>query len=549
MTDGFGGHAGEHHVKRRAVEVGDVHRHLNDPAIREGKSERLDAGQPTRPFANRARDGLSDLQPVRRQIDIEGHERLSGADDGGPRGRVGHGRAKVWLPRGVLEFLGEALESAASNVFETASFGTSRGGFVEKDRQVTRHAECSRHVTSHVDTVGQRDAADGHKGDHVGGADARMDASMVAEVDTSDGDSHQVDGRSSDRRRGPGEREHAAVVRDVPVNVEERRSSRRHGGPAGVHDHRIASLADVGDALDNSHATNLPWHAGGRMGLYSARALGIIPRATMSDTHRLESEPGRGASDRETRAEALLVEGLDRYFIGDFEGAVHVWTRVLFLDRTHARARAYIERARTALGERQRRADEMLHAAEELLATGQLDRARSLLQQAARTSTDDGRIARIWSELERGERAQGAGSSIRTMAASDVAQGPVWRPGHGAVSTFVMAGALGALAMALLTSPAVREWTRGRSAVGPAPGVVRLAAPEVLSQSEAALVRARTYANRGQLAEALAALERATAPEVRSAAHALEIEIQAALLLVATVGDGALDSTRATGAP
>ena len=38
----------------------------------------------------------------------------------------------------------------------------------------------------------------------------------------------------------------------------------------------------------------------------------------------------------------------------DYEQAIHVWTRVLFLDRGHARARAYIERARSALAERQR---------------------------------------------------------------------------------------------------------------------------------------------------------------------------------------------------
>ena len=40
--------------------------------------------------------------------------------------------------------------------------------------------------------------------------------------------------------------------------------------------------------------------------------------------------------------ESLLVAGLDRYFAGDYDGAIHAWTRVLFLDRRHARARAYI---------------------------------------------------------------------------------------------------------------------------------------------------------------------------------------------------------------
>ncbi|MDQ3071329.1 MAG: hypothetical protein M3R55_16555, partial [Acidobacteriota bacterium] len=39
--------------------------------------------------------------------------------------------------------------------------------------------------------------------------------------------------------------------------------------------------------------------------------------------------------------EELLIAGLDRYFAGRHEDAIHVWTRVLFIDRGHRRARAY----------------------------------------------------------------------------------------------------------------------------------------------------------------------------------------------------------------
>ena len=46
---------------------------------------------------------------------------------------------------------------------------------------------------------------------------------------------------------------------------------------------------------------------------------------------------------------------------GDYDTAIHVWTRALFLDRGHARARAYIERARSAQAERQRESEELLH--------------------------------------------------------------------------------------------------------------------------------------------------------------------------------------------
>ena len=49
--------------------------------------------------------------------------------------------------------------------------------------------------------------------------------------------------------------------------------------------------------------------------------------------------PDAGA-DRLGQAEALLVDGLDCYFAARYEDAIHIWTRVLFLDRSHARARA-----------------------------------------------------------------------------------------------------------------------------------------------------------------------------------------------------------------
>jgi hypothetical protein len=72
---------------------------------------------------------------------------------------------------------------------------------------------------------------------------------------------------------------------------------------------------------------------------------------------RSATDSGSTPSDRAALIEQLLLAGLDHYFSGDYEQAIHVWTRVFFLDRGHARARAYIERARGALGERQREAE------------------------------------------------------------------------------------------------------------------------------------------------------------------------------------------------
>ena len=67
------------------------------------------------------------------------------------------------------------------------------------------------------------------------------------------------------------------------------------------------------------------------------------------------------SGDHDAKIEQLLLVGLDHYFASQYEHAINVWTRALFLDRNHARARAYIERARSALAERQRQSEELLH--------------------------------------------------------------------------------------------------------------------------------------------------------------------------------------------
>jgi len=106
---------------------------------------------------------------------------------------------------------------------------------------------------------------------------------------------------------------------------------------------------------------------------------GAPPR--MSEPLRTEpADPGPlSEADRAARIEQLLLSGLDYYFGGDYEQAIHVWTRVAFLERGHGRARAYIERARGALAERQREAEECLGRGVEAYQAGDFDTARRLL--------------------------------------------------------------------------------------------------------------------------------------------------------------------------
>jgi tetratricopeptide (TPR) repeat protein len=104
----------------------------------------------------------------------------------------------------------------------------------------------------------------------------------------------------------------------------------------------------------------------------------------MTEPQRTDSAktPPSTDAERAARIEELLVSGLDHYFAAEYEQAINIWTRVVFLDRDHNRARAYIDRARTAIAERQRESEELLHRGREAYKAGDVERARDLLTRA-----------------------------------------------------------------------------------------------------------------------------------------------------------------------
>ena len=87
-------------------------------------------------------------------------------------------------------------------------------------------------------------------------------------------------------------------------------------------------------------------------------------------------------AERDARIEQLLLTGLDHYFANDYDQAINLWTRVLFLDRHHDRARAYIERARSAQAEQQREAEALLHQGLDAFNGGDVAAARQLVVDA-----------------------------------------------------------------------------------------------------------------------------------------------------------------------
>ena len=123
--------------------------------------------------------------------------------------------------------------------------------------------------------------------------------------------------------------------------------------------------------------------------------------------------------DQDAKIERLLLTGLDHYFAARYEDAIHLWTRALFLDRGHARARAYIERARSALAERQRESEELVHTGAAAFQRGDVDTARDLLISAVERGGFHDDVQALLERVNRLEVAAGRGQiparAVRTQ--------------------------------------------------------------------------------------------------------------------------------------
>jgi len=249
-----------------------------------------------------------------------------------------------------------------------------------------------------------------------------------------------------------------------------------------------------------------------------------------------DAEP-RDDADRESRIEELLLSGLDHYLAGQYERAISVWTRIVFLDRHHDRARAYIERARSALAERHRQGEELLHSGVTAYNTGDIDRARDFLTRAVEQGSDTAdvfldRLNRVGSTPVASDVRIDARPRLR-MRAPRVPLAP--RRGGW------VAAALAALAVAvtmLVGGLPIGTWLSEFQGAAP-PDVPQAIAEEplpIVRPSETALARARTLYAGGRLRDALRALDHISlADPYRAEADRLRVDIQRDLLAAAGV--------------
>jgi tetratricopeptide (TPR) repeat protein len=269
----------------------------------------------------------------------------------------------------------------------------------------------------------------------------------------------------------------------------------------------------------------------------------------MSDPLRTDpltpAESERDAAQRDAKIESLLLAGLDHYFASDYAQAIDVWTRALFLDRNHARARAYIERARSALGEQQRESDELIHNGVAAFERGEIEAARQLLNAAVQRGgahevalaflTRIDRVSAVPPPIPDAPVVTAARTPLRPSAQ------PVGHRGGWLLPTLVTIAALATVGYALASWDKVRVLlpnialgSGSASDLAPARAVQE---PLVVPSSSAtALDRAKALFASGRLYDAIRAVDlvRPTDP-LRADADTLKANIQRELLAHAQV--------------
>jgi tetratricopeptide (TPR) repeat protein len=263
----------------------------------------------------------------------------------------------------------------------------------------------------------------------------------------------------------------------------------------------------------------------------------------MSEAHPSDAPRASDTSpsaERDAKIEELLLVGLDQYFGGRYEQAINIWTRALFLDRSHARARAYIERARTALAEAQRESEELLQNGVAAFHRGEGDEARRLLLSAIDRGAPSEEALAVLERLNRLEAAVTVSPQRRTVRqqASTGAKPiesrsrPIAVMAAWAAASVVVIG-LSGYAVGATRFEWLSQWLDGPSGILVTPVARDLALP-LPRRGEMALARANTLAAAGRLREALATLDAIglTDPE-RADADSLRGDIQRQLLALA----------------
>jgi hypothetical protein len=261
------------------------------------------------------------------------------------------------------------------------------------------------------------------------------------------------------------------------------------------------------------------------------------------DPLRSDMRPAEALSgtERDARIEQLLLAGLDEYFAHRYEHAINLWTRVLFLDRQHDRARAYIERARRAQAERQRESDAALHQAVAAFHAGDVTRARKLVTDALDRGASPDEAHGMLERIERLGVGQRSPKSRRAPtpsgwpAASETTAIIEPRRFSGKFAAVLLsAAALGVLVVAAwgVMAPEPPAWLTFSSPAAATATIPWTPEPLPLPHvSESTLTRAKALIASGRVRDALPLLERIPVGDpLRPEADRLRADVQQQLL-------------------
>jgi hypothetical protein len=254
---------------------------------------------------------------------------------------------------------------------------------------------------------------------------------------------------------------------------------------------------------------------------------------------------GTEPTDDAARIEHLLVTGLDHYFAGEFETAINLWTRVLFLDRHHDRARAYIDRARSAQAERQRISEALVHQGLDAFGKGEVARARALLSDALEQGASHDVALGVLGRIDRLEVGQRSASPSAPASPPRSLARPLRRrltePHHRGTLALWWATAAGmvliaATALVLVAPAGWSDWFPVQATTGvPAQVAPRPVELPVPAATETFLTQARTMFTNGKLRDALRLLDRVPVGDsLRADADRMRGDIQRELLAVAS---------------
>jgi hypothetical protein len=238
-------------------------------------------------------------------------------------------------------------------------------------------------------------------------------------------------------------------------------------------------------------------------------------------------------ADRAARIEQLLLSGLDHYFAGHYEQAINIWTRVAFLERGHGRARAYIERARSALAERQRESEELTHTGIAAYEAGDLQTARELLTRAVEHGGANDTALLFLERLNRLDVVSGA--ARRPDAAPSRARRPHREQSRAASAAggwiATIAACVVVVCMVVVAALAARSWLVELPVTAPLGEPVQAETLPIVRVSDTRMSRARELVDSGQAHDALAILNDIDiADPLRAEADRLTADIQRGLL-------------------